>query len=250
MFGYSLKKTADLEAMSTKLANAQAQAEAANKKTKAAIIAGSSTTGATVAAIAAHFIFGNGRKLNRDKIKNYDSVIEERDRAIEEKNSAKKDLDNRTIERDAAMASGHKMVIAAETGDGAALNAAIEEHKTYSGWLYGKEGNSPEKVKERIDMFNAMLDEMRKADQTATTNTATTTPATTTNTATAEADLKTAKAAYDAACKKAGNAKNALEAAKTADPTGDHSDLEDAFDAANKELEEADKALKALQNNG
>ena len=82
MLGFTITKKADLEAQATKLANAQAQAEAANKKFKTATITGSATTGAAVAAIAAHFLLGNGRKVNRDKIKNFDSVVEERDAAV------------------------------------------------------------------------------------------------------------------------------------------------------------------------
>ena len=73
--------------------------------------------------------------------------------------------------------------------------------------------------------------------------------------------LADAQAKYDAACKKAGDAKTALEnaqknlnAAKASEPAGDHSALEAAvteakaaFDAANKELVDAKTALEALQ---
>lgn len=243
MFGITIKKTADLEAMSTKLANAQAQVRSQEKKTRTAAIIGGSTTAATAAAaIVAHKLFGTGKKINKEKLNNYDQVVEERDRVIGEKATLAKDLDSRTLERDAAMASGHKLVIAAETRDGKALNAAIAEHKYFSDMLYGKEGCTAEKVKERIDMFDAFLEELHKADKTPATPAAPATPATAT-----EADLKAAQDAFNAACKKAGDAKNALEAAKAAEPNGDHSDLEAAFEAANKELEDADKALKALQ---
>lgn len=246
MFGITIKKTADLEAMSTKLANAQAQVRSQEKKTRTAAIIGGSTTAATAAAaIVAHKLFGTGKKINKEKLNNYDQVVEERDRVIGEKATLAKDLDSRTLERDAAMASGHKLVIAAETRDGKALNAAIAEHKYFSDMLYGKEGCTAEKVKERIDMFDAFLEELHKADKTPATPAAPATPATPA-TAT-EADLKAAQDAFNAACKKAGDAKNALEAAKAAEPNGDHSDLEAAFEAANKELEDADKALKALQ---
>ena len=58
--------TKKLEAAKAQLANSQAQIKAQEKKTRTAIIAGSSTTGVAVAAIATHFLFGNGKKINRN----------------------------------------------------------------------------------------------------------------------------------------------------------------------------------------
>ena len=84
MLGFTITSKKALEAAKTALANSQAQIKAQEKKTRTAIIAGSASTGAAVAAIAAHFVFGNGRKIQRDKIKNYDSVVEERNKAIDD----------------------------------------------------------------------------------------------------------------------------------------------------------------------
>lgn len=161
-----------------KIANAEAKAEANSKKFKTAVIAGSSTTGAAVAAIAAHFVFGNGRKLNRDKIKNFDSVVEERDTAIGERNEAVskveglnnkvKALEN-TVET--VTASGYNLIEAngklIDEGDLNAWNKAVEAHENITAKVFGT--RTPEDLdKLRANLrksFETTLKELEKADQ-------------------------------------------------------------------------------------
>lgn len=279
MLGFTIKKTQEIEAAKTALINAQAKAQATEKKFKTAVITGSATTGTAAAAIAAHFLFGNGRKVQRNKIKNFDSVVEERDNAITAKVTADAKISTLETEKkglestcELLAGSAYNVQVAAV----AATGGEIEKNSTFQRACYDHDllvkktfntKNDEEFMKLRKNLFKSFTDSIKELEKL-DTDEAETEEATEEQTEeqTEEADkaLKEAQAKYDAAYKKAGAAKTVLEnaekklaAAKKSAPDGDHKDLEAAvntakaaFDAADKELEDADKALKALQNNG
>ena len=254
-----------------KIANAEAKAEANSKKFKTAVIAGSSTTGAAVAAIAAHFVFGNGRKLNRDKIKNFDQVVEERDGAITEK--AKVEAANKQLAEfkaaadteikqlkstvDVMTASGFNLIEANEKaieGDVAAWNNAVANHEKLAARIYKPKTNEDfAKLRNNLmKTFNDTINELEKAEEESTEEKAA-------EEAKAEA-IKNAEAVKNAACQKAADAKAAFDTAEAAlnavaDPNNIPTDIQKAYDdtkaaldAAEEELKKAEEDLKALQN--
>ena len=264
-----------------KIANAEAKAEANSKKFKTAVIAGSSTTGAAVAAIAAHFVFGNGRKLNRDKIKNFDQVVEERDGAITEK--AKVEAANKQLAEfkaaadteikqlkstvDVMTASGFNLIEANEKaieGDVAAWNNAVANHEKLAARIYKPKTNEDfAKLRNNLmKTFNDTINELEKAEEESTEEKAAEEESTeekAAEEAKAEA-IKNAEAVKNAACQKAADAKAAFDTAEAAlnavaDPNNIPTDIQKAYDdtkaaldAAEEELKKAEEDLKALQN--
>ena len=272
MLGFTITSKKALEATKTALANAQAQAQSQAKKTKQAAIIGGSTT-AAAAVVAGAFFFTGGRKINREKIKNFDSVVEERDNAITAKVAADTKISNLETEKkglestcELLAGSAYNVQVAAV----AATGGTIKENSTFQRACYDHDllvkktfntKSDEEFMKLRKDLFKSFTDsikELEKLDAAADDADDDADEAET------EEDLKAAQNRYNDACKKAGDAKKALDDAKkaldddkAANPSGDHTEFEKAltdaqenFDKANKELEEADAALKALQNNG
>ena len=298
MFGYTITKKSDLEAQAIKLSNAEAKAEANSKKFKTATITGSATTGAAVAAIAAHFLLGNGRKVNRNKIKNFDSVVEERDAAVTARVAAdakvtsleadKKNLETekKGLESTCELLAGSAYNVQAAAviaTSGIIKGNATFQRACYDHDLLVKKAFNPKDDEEFMKLrqglfksFTESIKELEKLDVAEETETEEETeekvqqpqnpvPQQKNDPVPQQKNdqLADAQAKRNAACKKAGDAKTALEnvqknlnAAKTTDPTGDHSALEKAvaeaqaaFDAANQELVDADAALKDIQAN-
>ena len=137
MLGFTIKKTQEIEAAKTALINAQAKAEANAKKFKTAVIAGSTSTGAAAAAIAAHFIFGNGKKINRNKLKNYDNIVEERNNALNEVNGLKAKCEHAEALAIAADGCCCRMSAAIDSKDPAEIYAAKQGHKQIHASIFG-----------------------------------------------------------------------------------------------------------------
>ena len=238
--------TKKLEAAKAQLANSQAQIKAQEKKTRTAIIAGSSTTGVAVAAIATHFLFGNGKKINRDKLKNYDNIIEERNAAIDEVAGLKAKCAHAEALAVAADGCCCRMSAAIDSKDPAEIYAAKQGHKQIHASIFGDV--SQESVNAAVKAYEDFIKSLN--DQNA-------------QNAQNDQNAQNAQNRYNDACAKAGAAKTAFEnaekklaAAKKSDPNGDHKDLEAAvntakaaFDKLDKDMADAGAALKALQAN-
>ena len=209
MLGFTIAKKADLEAQAIKLSNAEAKAEANSKKFKTATIAGSATTGTAVAAIAAHFLLGNGRKVNRDKIKNFDSVVEERDAAVTARVAAdakvasleadKKNLETekKGLESTCELLAGsaYNIQVAASNATG----GKIEENDTFRRACYDHDllvkkvfnpKDDAEFMKLRNKLYKSFTDSIKELEKLDTAETET---AETAETETAETEEKTGK---------------------------------------------------------
>ena len=267
--------TKKLEAAKAQLANSQAQIKAQEKKTRTAIIAGSSTTGVAVAAIATHFLFGNGKKINRNKLKNYDNVLEERNKAIDEVADLTAKYQHATNMAIAADGCCCRLSAAIDSKDPAEIYAAKQGHKQIHASIFGdvSQESVNAAVKAYEDFIKSLNDQNAQNDQIPQNNQIPQNAQNDQNAQNnqnnqndqAQNDQKIADAQnrYNDACAKAGTAKTAFENAekkladaKTTDPNGDHKDLEAAvnaakaaFDAADKELVDAKNTLDALQAN-
>ena len=151
--------TKKLEAAKAQLANSQAQIKAQEKKTRTAIIAGSSTTGVAVAAIATHFLFGNGKKINRNKLKNYDNVLEERNAAIDEVADLKAKYQHATNMAIVADGCCCRLSAAIDSKDPAEIYAAKQGHKQIHASIFG------EVSQESVNAAVAAYDEFIKSLQ-------------------------------------------------------------------------------------
>ena len=266
------------------LANTQAKLDSQVKKTKtAAIIGGSTTAAATALAGILHFGLGQGRKLNREKIRNFDSVVEERDRVIGENNSLKTALAGEQSLRELAIGDGDNLVNAINSRNAEYMVQAVADHRRFRKEIYGDA--TTDSLRTSIELFNKYVEQLEKAD-TAEKKDATDTAEKKDATDTAEkkdADdtdaakknaeeskkaeaIKNAEIARNTACQKANELNTAYEAAKTAhdaianDATKSADekaaakktmdDAKTALDAAEAEFKKAEQALKALQNNG
>ena len=251
----------------TALANAEAKAQAQAKKTKQAAIIGGSTTGAA-AAVACICFFTGGRKANREKIKNFNSVVEERNKSLDEIVTLKAKCDHAEALAIAADGCCCKMSAAFESNDPAEINAARQGHAKIHASIFGDV--SQESVDAAVKAYDEFIKQTQnpapqQKNDPAPQQKNDPAPQQKNDPAPQQKNdqLADAQAKYDAACKKAGDTKTALEnaekklvAAKASAPDGDHKDLEAAvntakaaFDAADKELVDADAALKALQAN-
>ena len=186
MLGFTITKKSELEAQAIKLSNAEAKAEANAKKFKTSVIAGSASTGAAAAAIAAHFLLGNGRKVQRNKIKNFDSVVEERDNAITAKVAADTKISNLETEKkglestcELLAGSAYNVQVAAV----AATNGAIKGNSTFQRACYDHDllvkktfnaKDDAEFMKLRENLFKSFTDsitELEKLDDVEETKT-------------------------------------------------------------------------------
>lgn len=267
--------TKKLAAAQAALANAEAKVHAQEKKTKSAMIIGGSTTAVAAALGAfAHFGLGQGRKLNRDKIKNYDQVVEERDRVIGEKNKVEAALKEENAMKMIAIGDADNLANAINSRDPEYMVKAKDDHKRFRKEIYGDA--TTDSLRTSIELFNKYVEQLEKADtaekkdaaETAEKKDADDTDAAKKNaeeSKKAEA-IKNAEAVRNAACQKANELNTAYEAAKTAhdaianDATKSADekaaakktmdDAKTALDAAEAEFKKAEQALKALQNNG
>ena len=263
--------TKKLEAAKAQLANSQAQIKAQEKKTRTAIIAGSSTTGVAVAAIATHFLFGNGKKINRNKLKNYDNVLEERNAAIDEVADLKAKYQHATNMAIVADGCCCRLSAAIDSKDPAEIYAAKQGHKQIHASIFGEV--SQESVNAAVAAYDEFIKSLQnnQNDQIPQNNQIPQNQQNAQNNQISQnnqnaqnaQNIADAQNRYNDACAKAGAAKTAFENAekkltdaKTADPDGDHKDLEAAvntakaaFEAADKELVDAKNTLDALQAN-
>ena len=242
-----------LAAAQAALANTQAQLANQAKKTKTAAIIGGSTTGAAAVIAGVCFLTG-GRKANREKIKNYDLITEERNKALDEIAGLEakcKHAENLAIAADGCCC---KLSAAIDSKDPAEIYAAKQGHKQIHASIFG------DVSQESVNAAVAAYDEFIKSLTAQNAQNAQ-------NNQNAQNDqaqkIADAQNRYNDACAKAGAAKTAFEnaekklaAAKASAPDGDHKDLEAAvnaakaaFDAADKELVDAKSALDALQAN-
>ena len=268
-----------LEEMSTKLANSQAQIKAQEKKTRTAIIAGSSTTGVAAAAIAAHFIFGSGKKINRNKIKNFDNIVEERNNALNEVTGLKAKCEHAENLAIAADGCCCKLSAAIDSKDPAEIYAARQGHAKIHASIFGEV--SQESVNAAVAAYDEFIKSLQndqnqnqipqdqnqnqqpQNNQQSQNNQQPQNNQIPQNQNDQAQKIADAQNRYNDACAKAGAAKTAFENAekkltdaKKSAPDGDHKDLEAAvntakaaFDAADKELVDAKSALDALQAN-
>ena len=267
-----------LEAAKAQLANTQAKLDSQAKKTKTAAIIGGSTT-AAAAVVAGITFFTGGRKINREKIKNYELVVEERNKALHDAAESAAKAEHATNMAVTADGCCFRMSAAFDSGDESVINEVKQNHLKIHETIFGE--TSQNTVNAAVAVYDEFIKSLNAQNQQQPQNPVPqqkndpapqqkndpapqqkNDPAPTTPAAPTEA-LKAAQAKRNAACKKAGDAKTALEnaqknlnAAKTTDSTGDHSALEKAvaeakaaFDAANKELVDADAALKDIQAN-
>ena len=257
------------------LANTQAKLDSQVKKTKtAAIIGGSTTAAATALAGILHFGLGQGRKLNREKIRNFDSVVEERDRVIGENNSLKTALAGEQSLRELAIGDGDNLVNAINSRNAEYMVQAVADHRRFRKEIYGDA--TTDSLRTSIELFNKYVEQLEKADTAEkkdATDTAEKKDADDTDAAKKNAEeskkaeaIKNAEIARNTACQKANELNTAYEAAKTAhdaianDATKSADekaaakktmdDAKTALDAAEAEFKKAEQALKALQNNG
>lgn len=269
---FGKKKIAELSAA---LANEQAKSSAQEKKTRTAAIIGGSTTAATAAAaVAVHFVFGSGKKINKQKLAKYDQVVEERDRVIDENSSLKTALAGEQSLKALAIGDADNLANAINSRDPEYMVKANNDHKRFRKEIYGDA--TEESLRNSMALFDqyiAALEKAAPATPAATITTATNaTPAATITAATnatpavtnaENEELKAAKAAFDTACQKANELKTSYETARDAydkivnDATKQPDekavakktmdDAKTALDAAEANLKKAEDDLKALQ---
>ena len=236
------------------LANTQAKLDSQVKKTKTAAIIGGSTTGAA-AVVAGICFFTGGRKINREKIKNYDLVVEERNKALHDAAESAAKAEHATNMAVTADGCCFRMSAAFDSGDESVINEVKQNHMKIHETIFGE--TSQNTMNAAVAAYDEFIKSLNAQNQQQPQQKNDPVPQQKND------QIADAQAKRNAACKKAGDAKTALEnaqkaldTAKTTEPAGDHSALEaavntaqDAFNTANKELEEADKALKDIQAN-
>ena len=274
MLGFTSKKA--LEEMSVKLTNAQEMLNAQTKKTKqAAIIGGSTTAAAAVVAGVLHFGLGRGNKKVKEKINNYDLIIEERNKALEDVADLTTKYKHATNMAIASDGCCQKLANSIRTKNSEEMHAAMEGHKAIHKEIFGDiSDESFNAAVAAYDAFvkslennqqqpqNAQNNQIPQNDQNAQNNQNNQNAQNNQQNQNDQAQkIADAQRVYGEACAKAGAAKMALDTAKavldtakSTSPEADVKDLEKAvteaqatFDAANKELEEAYAALNALQ---
>ena len=247
------------------LANTQAKLDSQAKKTKTAAIIGGSTTGAA-AVVAGICFFTGGRKINREKIKNFDSVVEERNKSLDEVAGLKAKCAHAEALAVAADGCCFRMAAAFTAGDDAVVNEVKQGHSKIHEEIFGETSqNTVNAAVAAYDEFIKSLNAQNQNNQQPQNTAQNQIPQNAQNAQNAQNDQKIADAQkkYGEACAKAGAAKMALDmakavldTAKSESPEADVKGLEKAvteaqtaFDAADKELVDADAALKALQAN-
>ena len=250
------------------LANTQAKLDSQAKKTKTAAIIGGSTTGAA-AVVAGICFFTGGRKINRSKLKNYDNVLEERNKSLDEVAGLKAKCAHAEALAVAADGCCFRMAAAFTAGDDAVVNEVKQGHSKIHEEIFGETSqNTVNAAVAAYDEFIKSLNAQNQNNQQPQNTAQNQIPQ---NAQNAQNDqnaqnaqkIADAQKKYGEACAKAGAAKTAFEnaekklaAAKASAPDGDHKDLEAAvntakaaFDAADKELVDAKSTLDALQAN-
>ena len=119
------------------LANTQAKLDSQAKKTKTAAIIGGSTTGAA-AVVAGICFFTGGRKINREKIKNFDSVVEERNKSLDEVAGLKAKCAHAEALAVAADGCCFRMAAAFTAGDDAVVNEVKQGHSKIHEEIFGE----------------------------------------------------------------------------------------------------------------
>ena len=250
------------------LANTQAKLDSQAKKTKqAAIIGGSTTAAAAVVAGVLHFGIGKGNKKVKEKLNNYDLIVEERNKAIDDATGLKAERDHAINMAIAADGCCQKLANSIRTKNSEEMHAAMEGHKAIHKEIFGD--ISEESFNAAVAAYDEFIKSLTAQDQQNAQNAQipqnNQIPQNDQNAQNAQNDqaqkIADAQRVYGEACAKAGTAKMALDTAKavldtakSTSPEADVKELEKAvteaqatFDAANKELEEAYAALNALQ---
>ena len=267
MLGFTIAKKSELDAQATKLANAEAKAASQAKKTRTtAIIGGSTTAAAAVVAGVLHFGIGKGNKKVKEKLNNYDLIVEERNKAIDDATGLKAERDRAINLAIASDGCCHKLAAAIDAHDGKEMHTAIEGHKSIHKELFND--ISEESFNAAVAAYDEFIKSLTAQDQQNAQNAQI--PQNNQNAQNAQIPqnqndqaqkIADAQNRYNDACAKAGAAKTAFEnaekklaAAKASAPDGDHKDLEaavteakTAFDAADKELTDAKTILETLQ---
>ena len=250
---FNTKKLSQAQAA---LANTQAQLANQAKKTKTAAIIGSSTTAAAaVVAGVLHFGLGRGNKKVKEKINNYDQIVEERNTALGEITGLKtrcEYAENLAITADGCC---QKLANSIRTKNSEEMHAAMEGHKAIHKEIFGD--ISEASFNAAVAAYDAFVKSLQNQNDQNDQNDQNQIPQNNQN----AQKIALARRVYGEACAKAGAAKMALDTAKavldtakSASPEADVKDLEAAvntakatFDAANKELEEAYAALNASE---
>lgn len=269
------------------LTNTQAKLDSQVKKTKTAAIIGGSTTGAA-AVVAGICFFTGGRKINRSKLKNYDNVLEERNKSLDEVAGLKAKCAHAEALAVAADGCCFRMAAAFTAGDDAVVNEVKQGHSKIHEEIFGETSqNTVNAAVAAYDEFIKSLNAQNQNNQQPQNTAQNQIPQNAQNQNDQNAQnaqnaqipqnqndqtvvqndqaqkIADAQNRYNDACAKAGAAKTAFEnaekqlaAAKASAPDGDHKDLEAAvntakaaFDAADKELVDAKNTLDALQAN-
>ena len=267
---FNTKKLSQAQAA---LANTQAQLANQAKKTKTAAIIGSSTTAAAaVVAGVLHFGLGRGNKKVKEKINNYDQIVEERNKAIDDAAGFKTRCEYAENLAVAADGCCQKLANSIRTKNSEEMHAAMEGHKAIHKEIFGD--ISEASFNAAVAAYDAFVKSLQNQNAQNDQNDQNQIPQNNQNAQNDQNDqnqipqndqnaqkIALARRVYGEACAKAGAAKMALDTAKavldtakSASPEADVKDLEAAvntakatFDAANKELEEAYAALNASE---
>ena len=155
-----------LEAAKAQLANTQVQLANQAKKTKTAVIIGGSTTGAAAAVAAiCHFGLGRGNKKIKEKINNYDMVVEERNTALGEITGLKAKCEHAEALAVAADGCCCKMSAAFDSNDPAEIYAARQGHKKIHASIFGDV--SQESVNAAVAAYDEFIKSLTAQDQNA-----------------------------------------------------------------------------------
>ena len=126
-----------LEAAKAQLANTQAKLDSQAKKTKTAAIIGGSTT-AAAAVVAGITFFTGGRKINREKIKNYELVVEERNKALHDAAESAAKAEHATNMAVTADGCCFRMSTAFDSGDESVINEVKQNHLKIHETIFGE----------------------------------------------------------------------------------------------------------------
>ena len=162
MLGFTSKKA--LEEMSVKLTNAQEMLNTQTKKTKQAVIIGGSTTAAAaVVAGVLHFGLGRGNKKVKEKINNYDLIIEERNKALEDVADLTTKYKHATNMAIASDGCCQKLANSIRTKNSEEMHAAMEDHKAIHKEIFGD--ISDESFNAAVAAYDAFVKTLENSQQ-------------------------------------------------------------------------------------
>ena len=274
---FNTKKLSQAQAA---LANTQAQLANQAKKTKTAAIIGSSTTAAAaVVAGVLHFGLGRGNKKVKEKINNYDQIVEERNKAIDDAAGFKTRCEYAENLAVAADGCCQKLANSIRTKNSEEMHAAMEGHKAIHKEIFGD--ISEASFNAAVAAYDAFVKSLQNQNAQNDQNDQNQIPQNNQNAQNDQNDqnqipqnnqnaqndqndqnqipqndqnaqkIALARRVYGEACAKAGAAKMALDTAKavldtakSASPEADVKDLEAAVNTAKATFDAANKELE------